>query len=545
MRTSLRNIINRSPTLSLVFIFLIAELIINPVGNFPLNDDWWYAHLYHKLFEESSQDQLAWGAASLWGQLALTKPFILLLGYSYTTLRCFTLVLSLLSIIFLFNLCTRCLKMKILNAFVLSILFLFNPLFLCLSNSYMSDVPFLFFLLGGLYFYLSYRENKKIVSFVLSLLFFSFGILTRQLMLAFLIGIAASEFITKRKLSIKPALVIVIPLLALFLFESWMRIKSSNVMYTYVFFRSQVILNRIPMAEVAITILKRWIHFVSHTGLVLSPILVPYLIHYFKKVKFRFLQKEFILTLILSIPVFISLDKFPLGNYIFNFGLGPDTLYDVFLPNQGRKLESPVLFMFMKTITYISSFAIMLVFVEFLFNMISDLKKGIQQHYFTFIFLISVLCYYVFLCFSSGIFDRYTMPVTLIILLAIHSRLTPLYAKNYIFYSLFFILVLYSTLGTKDYLNSMRARWEVVKILKEEYKAADEDINAGYEHEGSCFPKTDDWYPKWMNSVPNGYMVSRQNIKNYVKLGAYSYPCYMPFRTDTIFYLKLHTITTK
>src|SRR5688572_29175075 len=91
MQLKLKYFIQLYPVAHIILIFVLTAYIVGPAGNFPLNDDWWYAHLYHKLFEEGSQDQLAWGAASLWGQLALTKPFVLLFGYSYTTLRCFTL----------------------------------------------------------------------------------------------------------------------------------------------------------------------------------------------------------------------------------------------------------------------------------------------------------------------------------------------------------------------------------------------------------------------------------------------------------------------
>jgi hypothetical protein len=218
----------------------------------------------------------------------------------------------------------------------------------------------------------------------------------------------------------------------------------------------------------------------------------------------------------------------------------------MFTPEWGKSLESPILFTIMKTITYTSSFGVLLAFVNFISARISNFKKGsIAQNYFSFVFLSSMICYHLFLCFTSGIFDRYSLPVTLMIFLIIYDQLLPVLSKKYFFALLLIPLALYSTFGTKDYLNSIRARWEVVKIIKEKYQVTDKEINAGYEHEGSCFPETEDWYPKWANAKPNLYMVSRQNIKNYHKLGFYAYQRYMPLRTDTIFYLKSDTITSK
>jgi hypothetical protein len=546
MLQKIKYFIQTYPIACITFVFLLAELIINPIGNFPLNDDWWYADLYKKLFETYTPGKIAWGATSLWGQLALTKPFALILGYSYTTLRLFTLCLSLFTIIFLFRIFNRHLKVGALHAFLLCMLFMFNPLFLCLSNSYMSDVPFLFFITGGLHFYFSHKERKNITSLLISILFFTFGILARQLILAFLLGIVVAEIFSTRKISIRIALFLAVPLLALVIFELWLQTKVYNVIYTYVFFRTQPMLNRIPMVEAFENVFKRWIHFCTHTGLVLFPILIPYLVFYIKRMGVKLLNKEFIIALILFVPVCIALIKFPLGNYIFNFGLGPDTLYDVFTPEWGRTLESPLLFQIMKALTHVSSFGALLAFVNFISLRISNFKKEtIAQNYFSFVFLSSMVCYHLFLCFTSGIFDRYSLPVTLMVFLIIYDQLLPLFSKTYLFSILFALLVLYSTLGTKDYLNSMRARWEVVHIIKEKYHVTDKEINAGYEHEGSCFPETENWYPKWTNAKPNLYMVSRQNIKNYSKLGFYAYQQYMPLRKDTIFYLKLDTASAK
>ncbi len=546
MAQKIKYFIHKYPVVCIILVFLLAELIINPVGNFPLNDDWWYSDLYKKLFEQHVEEKVAWGATSLWGQLALTKPFTLVFGSSYTSFRFFTLVLSCCAIIFLFKILDQRLNINVLQAFVLSILFMFNPLFLCLSNSYMSDVPFLFFVLGGLHFYLSYKAQKKIFLLVIAILFFTFGILTRQLILAFLLGVVVTELICSRKISLSLILLLLVPLSALLIFELWMQTRVYNVIYTYVFFRTQPMLNRIPMVEAFVNIFKRWIHFCTHTGLVLFPILIPYLFSYFKKTGPKFLTKEFIIAVAVYIPVFIALMKFPLGNYIFNFGLGPDTLYDVFTPEWGKHLESPLLFALMKVLTHISSFAALLAFINFISPRVSNFKKEtLSENYFSCVFLVSMVCYHLFLCFTSGIFDRYSLPVTLMIFLIIADQVVPLLSKNYLFSGLFLLLILYSTLGTKDYLGSMRARWEVVSIIKEKYHVTDREINAGYEHEGSCFPETEDWYPKWTNAKPNLYMVSRQNIKNYHKLGAYTYQQFMPLRKDTIFYLKLDTTSAK
>jgi len=410
----------------------------------------------------------------------------------------------------------------------------------------MTDVPFVFFIFGGIYYYLLFKEKKKFVLLLSSLLLFSLGIITRQMALAFLIGIAVAEFITTRKISLHIILIILFPALVLFCFELWMRTKVNNVLYTYVFLRGEHMVNKIPSVEIAINFLKRWIHFISHSSFVLFPILIPYFFYYFKKVGLKIITKEFIISFLLFIPVAISLVKFPLGNYLYNFGVGPNTLYDAFTTDAGKTLQSPLLFIILKSITYVSSFSLLLAFVNVVSDSISNFNRlNISGYYFPILFATSLFFYYTFLCFSSSVFDRYTIVFTLFILLILHQPLISLLSKKALFYSLFIALILFSTLGTKDYLNSMRARWEIVRILKEKHKATDKQINAGYEHEGSCFPETDDWYPKWLNMTPNEYLVSRQRITNYKRIGAYTYQQYMPFRKDSIFYLKYQGNTAK
>ena len=101
-------------------------------------------------------------------------------------------------------------------------------------------------------------------------------------------------------------------------------------------------------------------------------------------------------------------------------------------------------------------------------------------------------------------------------------------------------LLLFSLLGTKDYLNENRARWQAVALLKKKFNATDMDINAGYEHEGSCFADSSFWLQKWYNTNPNLYLVTRKTHKNYTPLGAITFQRYMPIKKDSIFYSKLN-----
>ncbi len=543
----LKYIINQFPIATLLLLFCLAELIINPIGNFPLNDDWWYAHLYKQLFEGQTHGAVSWASTSLWGQLILTKLYSFVFGYSYTALRFFTIILSAASIVLFYNLCIRYFKLKWSVAFLLSLLLIFNPLFLCLSNSYMTDVPFLFFILGAVYFYFSFTENKKPLHFFLSLVFFVLAILTRQITLAFLIGILVSELISSKKIQLPSLLLFLVPLAVLFVFELSLQKKVNNNIYTYVFFHSLPIQNKIPLADALINFSKRWLHYVSISGFVLFPILIPYLWKYLKTTQQILFNKKMLLSFLLFIPVVISLFKFPIGNYIYNCGLGPDTLYDVYMLriNMGA-IQSSALFFILKAIAALGSFAFILASVHFLFSFAAQFKNSsAPQKQGTVFILISLLFYYGFLSLSSAIFDRYILVFTLFFVILLHQEFAFVLKQKLFLGALLFLLALFSVLGTKDYLNTNSERWNCISLIKEKYHATDKQINAGYEHEGSCFADSAFWYEKWLNLPPNEYVISRGPVKNYTLLGYSVYQRYLPFKKDTLFYLKYQGNTPK
>lgn len=523
-------------------LFGIAEIIVNPLGDFPLNDDWWYAHFYKKLFEEYTLPKLTWPAAGIWGQLLLTKPFAILFGSSSISLRFFTLLLSAFTLLFFYKICTKHLKLKNETGFVLTLLLLFNPLFFNLSNSYMTDTPFMFMLLGAFYFYLNFKETKKYFWFILSLLFFCLGILTRQMIVAFILGIAITEIIISKKIVWRNIILTIIPALALLLFELWMKYQVKSISYTYIILRNSVMMNEIPIVESFIYFGKRWVHYISLSGFAFFPLIIPFLINYFKNLKENNSIKILLFSCVIYVPVFISLLNFPLGNYIFDCGIGYNTLYDALIPNKGPyQFSSNLTFTVIKLLAFVGAFGYLLACLSFLSKFLSkNLFANLKANNFTTQIIISLMLYYGFLTFTGSLFDRYTLPFTFFSLFVLQKEFLFSSPKLKFIYLLIIPLLMYAVLGTKDYLNENRAKWEAVNLLKNNFAATDIDINAGYEHEGSCFADSGFWLQKWYNTNPNLYLVTRKKHKNYKPLGVIVFQRYMPLKKDSIFYSKLN-----
>ena len=80
--------------LLLVICFWIAAVIaVNPIGDFPLNDDWAYGGAVRTLIQEGDFRLSGWTATNLLGQVLWGALFCLPLGFSFTALRVSTLVL--------------------------------------------------------------------------------------------------------------------------------------------------------------------------------------------------------------------------------------------------------------------------------------------------------------------------------------------------------------------------------------------------------------------------------------------------------------------
>jgi hypothetical protein len=529
---------NRKYFLLLLIIFLLTEIIIDPFGNFSLNDDWEYAQTVKLFHEQGIWNTGNWGRASLFMHVLFGDLFISVFGNSLTVLRFSTLFLSLTGIVFVFLFFSRFVLKNPFHSFLLTLLFLFDPLYLNLSNSFMTDVPFIATIIPGIYFYYIHKKESRSIYLVLSILFFCWSILIRQLGLCFIIGIGLTDLIANRKPDLRIICLVAVPALSLLIFEYWYHsgtVAQSGNSYSYVFFKNSYPADITSFYTVTINFLKRWAHYISLTGFVLFPLLIPYLVSFVREKKYLLQKKQVIMSVILMIPVIWSLRNFPIGNYLYNCGVGPETSYDIFFLKQNLEhAESTTLFFIIKALSFSGSFSLLLVLTDHLLNL-KNLKKfsAVLAGLF-----LSLFFYYLFLARSEAIFDRYIMVFSLLIIPAVVNGSENIFSRPVLFYCCLGFLILFSVFTTKDYLNGNRMRWAAVDLLKEQ-NISDIDINAGYEHEAGLLSDSIYWYDKWTNQKESKYLISFGSVPHYEKLSFLTYKRYIPFKTDTVFVLKL------
>lgn len=135
------------------FLFLAACLILTPWRfDFPLNDDWTYAIPVTHLLQDGKLILSDLAASTqithvLWGAL-WAKAF----GLDFGILRLSTIALGTSSLFFFYLLLKEC-RVEDKNALLGVACLAFNPIYFVLSNTFMTDVPYLFWMILSLYCY--------------------------------------------------------------------------------------------------------------------------------------------------------------------------------------------------------------------------------------------------------------------------------------------------------------------------------------------------------------------------------------------------------
>jgi hypothetical protein len=119
-------------------------VLIRPVGDFPLNDDWSYGKIVRTLVETGRLEYTPWVSMALLTQILWGALFCLPFGFSHTALRFSTLTLGLAGVLGTYALLREC-RMRRSTAFLGALTVAVNPVYFNLAATFMTDVPFFAF----------------------------------------------------------------------------------------------------------------------------------------------------------------------------------------------------------------------------------------------------------------------------------------------------------------------------------------------------------------------------------------------------------------
>jgi len=543
-RNSFRNHFLLLAALTVLWIAMI--IIANPIGNFPLNDDWMYARSVFYFITQGKYKVTESYSPVLISQVWWGTLFCLFKGFSFTTLRISTLVLGLIGIYFFYFLVNSLTANRKLSFFS-ALLLLINPLYFSLSNSFMTDVPFLSLLLISVYFFCKAIQTKQRNYIVIGTVFSVLATLIRQLGVVIPLAYAVVAIIEKNqtlKQKTKHFIPLLITVSALILALVWLNnIPRSGIM----FFQSdsaQPLLNSIFPK-----IYTRTGYVLIYSGIFLFPMLLFITKESFENLT-SFHKRILCGLIVLIIPSFISVyNHFPCANMVNNGYIGPNTLWDSYI------LHAPDAYNFsagvLLTIFLLGCIGAVLILVNIYATAITVFKhyKSPGVSFPTtapkLLFVFLCLLGYCLLIFPPKFyFDRYILPcIPMIWIIICHDKISysggriPVYA----FTSIYLLAILYfTTLGTHDWLEWNRARWKGVEYLTKEKSIPADTIEAGYEANGWLlggeFSKHKD--KTWWFVYYNKYMIAKSNVKDYKVIKQFYYTNYFPYEQRSILVLQ-------
>jgi hypothetical protein len=138
--TRLTSLLERQPPILWALLaYAVAILVIAPWGNFPLNDDWCYAHVAKQLAETGRFRVDCPVAPSLLGQSLLAAVLIKSFGFSHTLLRALTIALGAVTLWTLSRLLAYAKVRRGLQTLTLLTLAT-SPLYAYLSLTFMTEI---------------------------------------------------------------------------------------------------------------------------------------------------------------------------------------------------------------------------------------------------------------------------------------------------------------------------------------------------------------------------------------------------------------------
>ena len=540
-------------------VWTLAIFLVNPTGNFPLNDDWIYAFTVEKCLLEGKLHFLNWASTRAYPHVFIGIISCFLFGFSQEVLRFSTILLGFAGILTTYALLKQAEEPKqkqtipLLGALLLAV----NPIYLELSNTFMTDVPFYVVFVTSVYYFSRFLKNNSNRDLWLGTGWACLAIAYRQFGIVAPLAFSATLLFRK----IKPRrniLMILAPALCAigvfwFINQSYGGVDPTAPMkyhgYWDHFLRPDIAGNALYLLKICI----------AYSGLFFLPLLIFITSKIIAQSSGnKIMPSLFILSLVAVAGVWWGAggeNWMPfaknIGNIMTPWGLGPFPLKG----NAGGFFSSlaahPV---FWSGVTVFSFFGAVL-FLFFCiraawqtFYPVNDGKPSDGNRLFA---ALMMLIYFLILVFFPQFYDRYLLvffPSVFMILSlqTVNNAAQPLKNARKISWVGFLILAvmgIFSVAGTHDYLWLNRTRWKATQELMEKEKISPERIDGGYEFNGH-FLYHEKYQPtnktSWWWVDRDDYVIALRPLKEngYEHLRSYEYPRWLFLSPERVLILK-------
>lgn len=536
----LRKLLPERGLMTLMLLYVLAELLVWPSGNFPLNDDWAFARTVQTLANTGRFELGSWPAMTLWTHVIYGLLFVYLFGFSFNILRVSTLLSSFVGAVLLYRLLKRFSGSSYV-AFAGSALFVFHPVYFSSSNSFMTEINFSTLLILGIYLGVRYFESDRLV-FILPLFIVSVLItMLRQFGLVLPAAFALAVFVSRRGwiacaaalgslcvtyVVLKAYEGFIVPTLP----ESHLYQPSGNIHPD----------SREFYVKLGTSLQKHFASIVLHALVFLAPIASIRIPTALRVVRPLLTVLIFLFSAAVSYYGFNGV-RFPAGNVFINMSVGAPTFYQDLTCGEAYNCH-----------TWSTGFEYFLQAVRLIFPAISlfvltlTIIKTVKQREFAKVPDISIfvwvtlVSYLLLLMIADNYFDRYNIPVYAMVAI-LFSRISRSFQapqnKGYRYFAFAVVAVYFviSVAGTHDYFTINRIRWEAYSYVHNETSLNSERIHAGFEpkgwNDGREYLVLYDF--NWIEG--NDYLVQFKAEPGFTPVRSYPFIRCFPPRQDTIF----------
>lgn len=477
----MKSILNKyRELLSVLVIFIISVLLVNPFGNYAVNDDWdFYTHVRNFTQGNFIKNAFIDSAFVLQGLVGMV--WSLLFGLSFNSLRILTILVTGLFIVGLYKVLNLLKINKLISTLSILSIVLYPFVFMS-SMTFMTEIYFLTFMVWGIYYMLLYFENSNSKNFYLAIIIASASILIRQLgflvVPVILLGFLLHDLKNKKKLSkssikyIFGLLIFIVFTLVLFFWPQYYDKGSKSLFF---------IVNASRSIRFIPKLFMMFVYSLPYFGL----IFLPFSFYSFSKLN-KWLKIVAILVPIILFQTFYKVDIFKFGNVLYPEGLMIRSNYIKAL-SLFDNLTFKVILNFMCLFSFVN-FLLLLVKERSLFKETKVQTLSILWASLT----LPVLIY-------DGFYDRYLingLVVSLIISSIFISNISTNKVKKSVIYFTYFLMIfyiLYSFSLVQSFFVTTKIQWKHAEKVQQERDPGNKlFLNSTYTKFNYVFPKKND-----------------------------------------------------
>ena len=401
-----------------------------------------------------------------------------------------------------------------------------------LSMTYMTDVFFISILIFALNALVNYNSNANFRSYLWFCFWCVIAMLCRQQALIFGLLIAPGVLKQHKKFLLKLVLV------ALPVFLCWLASDK---------YRHHLVANHIGHNIQQMHHLKDYLkdapidnHILQFADglLVLGGFVFPISMFLFLQFIKQVNRKDLIILAITTIATLVFTIKafgiYPIGNISEMFEIGPRAIKsggEIITGEWAKKLH---------ILNYVLAAVSLNLMLFFTLKKAKENTVLFTNRTAKIIYFLVALIYLLFVAVSKAYFDRYVLPLfLLVLLLAVPNNADIKRTTKIITVSVLFLIYASSLIQNLDYFNWQKKRAEAINYLYSK-GANHNEIDGGFEFNG--WVKKNNIYPSdptksWWWVVDDKYMVSAKAINGTSVDTAFIYQHYIPFQKDTVFVL--------